>query len=393
MPSVRRSASAVGRRRPPRSARASRCTRSAIMSIAVSRSSVLPLGAVRAPVADLGLARRAGRPAARWREPFGHSRPREIGRVRVALDLDDLLVLARRPAGRSRPRSRGRPSARPDRRRRCGARGARERAGARPPGPRASRSPRSWRSSGIDRGRPGTDIPRYSPPGSLGVASPGGPCAGPARRRRRARCAASSGGGPHSSHAPSSVRRIEPWSRSLPIAVRDRRTARPDELGDHPVRERQRQHGHPGGRDLPPPVGEMPEEDHESLLDADDVADGEVEGEPARPGRARSTIVAGHLRPARDLEREARVEHRQPHVLERLPAWPRAGIDACSPDRAGPGPQDVADAEQLGAGDLADHDLAQQQAVDDQQAEMGLQLGRVGLEVPGAPAGTRRTAR
>ena len=54
-------------------------TRSAIMSIAVSRSRSshsVPYGRA---VADLRLPQRAGHQVACWREPLGHSRPREIG--------------------------------------------------------------------------------------------------------------------------------------------------------------------------------------------------------------------------------------------------------------------------------------------------------------------------
>ena len=54
-------------------------TRSAIMSIAFSSVELLPLRAVRAAVLDPVLARRAGRRSCSEAEPFGHSRPREIG--------------------------------------------------------------------------------------------------------------------------------------------------------------------------------------------------------------------------------------------------------------------------------------------------------------------------
>jgi hypothetical protein len=53
---------------------------------------LLPLGAVRAAVLDLVLARRVLVQAARGRA-LGHRRPREIGESGIALDLDDLLVL------------------------------------------------------------------------------------------------------------------------------------------------------------------------------------------------------------------------------------------------------------------------------------------------------------
>ena len=166
-------------------------------------------------------------------------------------------------------------------------------------------------------------------------------------------------------------------ARQLGERGRDRRPARTDQFADQPVREHER-HRDAVARDAAPALGEMPEEREQAPVDAVELGDRLRDGEPVR---ALGQAVDDHradLREAAERDGRPAVDQPEPHGRQRVPAdrhrqQLRRALDV-------PGTHDVAGPEQLRADGVAEHDLAREHALGDQQA----QVQRVGVGQPPA---------
>jgi hypothetical protein len=119
--------------------------------------------------------------------------------------------------------------------------------------------------------------------------------------------------------------------------------------------------GHPA-----PAVGVVPERDKHAHVDADELADGQLEGKPARALHDPVHQRRGQLRPRRGRPREAPVQHRHAQRLDDVPAdgrRDRLGADAVEATW----PEKVALAEHLGALEALKPHAPREHAVENEQ--------------------------
>ena len=167
---------------------------------------------------------------------------------------------------------------------------------------------------------------------------------------------------------------------------RDRRPPRAHEVAQGLVGERQ-PHAHAVGSHAAPAVGGLPEQHEQPAVDAALLAHGQAEGQRARAPEEPAEEHVGQRGPAGGDGHHAPVEDGEPQLLVHPPGhvFPGTGVPV------GPGPQEVAGAEQLGRGAGPEPHLARQQAVEQEVAQSPLVLVRAvgGPRSPGDQARSR----
>ena len=123
------------------------------------------------------------------------------------------------------------------------------------------------------------------------------------------------------------------------------------------------------GRDAAPALGQRPQRERQPVLEADELVDHQPHRQPALAARGAREERVDDRRVAHGRVEEALVEHGEAQRLQDRPARDerQVGVGAVGVPRA----QDVAEAEDLGRGAAAEVEVAQQQAVDEQQAQRG----------------------
>src|SRR4051794_29050042 len=170
-------------------------------------------------------------------------------------------------------------------------------------------------------------------------------------------------------------------ARQLAQRGRDARAGRADEVGEALVAQGQRD-GDAVRAHASPALGEVPEREHEAVLDALVVRDGQRHREVVRPARPAREELHAELREGHHPLDQPVVQDGEIRRLEQAPAHLGADVRALLVPL--PGSQDVAGTQQLHATPAEDLDLAGQEPVQEQEAAMvAVGLARSG-DVPGA---------
>ena len=289
-------------------------------------------------------------------------RPRRLGDARVRRARRATWDARGRARLDRRRRVRGLATSRRPRRRR-----AVRRALGRPRAARGGCSPRR-----ADVGERATRSPtptsrRSSRARRTGATARAKRSASPRGRRGRSSGSCARGGSPRSSHPPSGRRSISPRAISWPERRRDRRAAGADHAGERAVREAQRDE-HAAGHHAAPALGQAPQQRQQAVVDAGEVRDRLHHDEPLGAAGGAVHERGEDLGPLRGPHGQRLVDDREPRVASSAVHSIVRGSRLLGVAVV-PGAQEVARAEQLGARVVADGRLADEQAVEHQQAD------------------------
>ena len=157
----------------------------------------------------------------------------------------------------------------------------------------------------------------------------------------------------------------------------DRLTSRPDEPAQDRAGDVRQRHDPPLRSDLAPPSREMPQREQDPILHALGLMERRLERLRVRPGGGTIEQAGRDLRPRANPVGEVTVQGRQARGSEHLPAdLDHLAVVAATDPRS----QQIAGPQELCRADLAKREVADDQAIEHQQAQVGVRVRLVDQE-------------